>query len=300
VSGKDGVQTVETRVAEVALVDVPGNKHGAGAPGGWAEKDAWASRVAIARLKVAALQFPWLDMGAIISHAGYGTKPSSNGFSMAAIGRERHILHFRDEAGYSLSVHVDVVFGQTSPTKTQAYQQSAGKRLQRNVAARRAAQTRRRALLRQHLHIRDVVLEIVNHDYRLDLIPPHAASRIRHPASPGTPSSSLPSNPRFSGIDGSRFRFRIHCLDNALHRVALDRGRLFATTGEEQGNQQQERSQRYSGHSLTSSQTIFMELATRAARFTSPVKLLASTFRLFASRFGFIAAVTWWSMRRAT
>lgn len=35
-----------------------------------------------------------------------------------------------------------------------------------------------------------------------------------------------------------------------------------------------------------------MELATRAARFTSPLRLLAATFSLFGARIGFIATVT--------
>src|SRR6516225_6146704 len=64
VNGKDGVQPVETDVAEVALVDVPGNKQGAVAPCRRAEKDAGASRVAIAGLKVGAVQFP------LAGHAG--------------------------------------------------------------------------------------------------------------------------------------------------------------------------------------------------------------------------------------
>jgi hypothetical protein len=55
VNGEDGVQPVETGVAEVALVDVPGNKQGAVASCGRTEKDARASSVAIAGLKVAAV-----------------------------------------------------------------------------------------------------------------------------------------------------------------------------------------------------------------------------------------------------
>src|SRR5262249_9099321 len=64
VNGKDGVQPVETGIAEVTLVDVPGNKQGAVAPRGRAEKDAGASRVAIAGFKIGAVQFP------LAGHAG--------------------------------------------------------------------------------------------------------------------------------------------------------------------------------------------------------------------------------------
>src|SRR5215471_4341622 len=58
VNGQRRVQAVEARRSKIASVDVPGNQSGAFALCRRAQKDAGASRIAVARLEIGAIQFP--------------------------------------------------------------------------------------------------------------------------------------------------------------------------------------------------------------------------------------------------